>query len=81
MADTVMQPSNIIQFPGDTSRVVAAWPKGALSRQEAARYLGIGTTKLWLLTASGKVKRTSYGTYPVTELDRHLAEELEANNG
>ena len=54
-----------------------AWPRGALKRTEAARYLGIGITKLWHLVSLGKIRQTSYGTYSIEELDRHLRDETE----
>jgi len=72
-----MTAPNIIPFPGDTSKAKPICPKGAITRAEAAQYLSIGLTQLWKLTATGKVKRTSYGTFTITELDRHLAEEME----
>ena len=57
-------------------RIAVVFERGALKQWEAAQYLGIGTTQLWKLTQLGKVRRTSYGTYPITELDRHLREEV-----
>ena len=54
----------------------------AMKSARAARYLGIGTTKLWLLTNLPKtdprrIRQTSYGTYAKVELDRHLKVEME----
>ncbi len=56
------------------------WPKGALRRTEAAEYLSISTVTLWKLVSTGRIKRTSYGTYAVAELDRHLSEEIGKDN-
>jgi excisionase family DNA binding protein len=66
--------SAIVQASGPAA--IPVWPKGALTAKEAADYLSISRTTLWRLTATGKIRRTSYRTYPKTELDRHLKEEL-----
>jgi len=47
----------------------------------AAAMLGIGTTKLWELCNLPKndprrIKRTSYGKIPISELERHIREEM-----
>jgi hypothetical protein len=46
--------------------------KGALSRKAAMEYLSIGSTKLWQLEKTGKIRTTVYGTYPVDSLNKHL---------
>jgi len=55
--------------------------QGALDTDLAAFYLGCSRTTLWRrvnLPESDprKIKRTTYGTYPVAELDRHIEAEL-----
>lgn len=55
----------------------------ALNRAEALRFLGIGKTTLWRLenlpdSNPRRIRKTAYGTYPVTELERHLAAETRA---
>ena len=70
-------PTNIIPFPGDMTNARSICPRGALTRAEAARYLSIGMTQLWKLFSTGKIKRTSYGTYTIDELNRHLKQETE----
>lgn len=57
-------------------KVPIFFERGALKQWEAARYLGICRKTLWKLTELGKVRKTSYGTYPLAELDRHLKSEL-----
>jgi hypothetical protein len=47
----------------------------AVKADEACRMLSISKTTLWLLVGKGKIKKTSYGTYPIAELQRHLAQE------
>ena len=66
-----------------TEVVVVELPSLAVRRDAAARLLGISTKQLWRrvnLPAGDprRIARTSYGTYPVVELHRHLAAELEA---
>lgn len=68
-------PAEIIKLPNASAHPI--WPRGALNMNQAAHYLSIGRTQLWKLTAVGKIRRTSYGTYPVEELDRHLRQEME----
>lgn len=56
--------------------VVPELERGAYDRRGAAAYLSISTTTLWRLTASGKIRKTSVGVYPKTELDRWLKKEI-----
>lgn len=61
--------------------VTFLYPVLALPKGKAAQALGIGHSKLWLLCNLDdgdprKIKTTSYGTIPVTELDRHLKAEI-----
>lgn len=51
--------------------------KGALTREEAAKYLGTSVTTIWRLKSTGQIACTSYGTYPVVSLDAHLQREVE----
>lgn len=51
--------------------------RGALYRKEAAKYLSIGLSKLDELVAAGKIKKTSYATYPVESLNNHLRDEMQ----
>jgi hypothetical protein len=56
-------------------------PPGALKVGEAANYLRVSRTKVWELMNLPKsnpkrLKKTSYGTIPIAECDRHLAEEV-----
>ena len=59
---------------GETCMVspVLALPKG-----KAAEAIGVSRSTLYRQIASGKIRVTSYGTIPVTELQRHLAAEME----
>lgn len=49
----------------------------ALTKAEAAKYLGVSVQTIWRLCALGKIKKTSYGTYPVESLNNHLKEEMQ----
>lgn len=67
----------------ETEVVVVELPALAVKREAAARLLGISAKQLWRrvnLPAGDprRIARTSYGTYPVAELHRHLAAELAA---
>jgi hypothetical protein len=58
-------------------------PLCAADDTDAARIIGIKTTKLWELcnlpkTDPRRIKKTSYGKIPYAELQRHLAEEMKA---
>jgi hypothetical protein len=55
--------------------------KLAVKGEEAARMLDISTSQLWRLVGRGKIKKTSYGTYPIFELQRHLLEETYGPRG
>lgn len=53
----------------------------AASDRDAARILGIGTTKFWELCSlpdsdPRRIRKTSYGRVPYAELQRHLTAEL-----
>lgn len=55
--------------------------RGSLNATEAAVYLGISPSQFYKLTNLDnddprKIRQTSYGTYPVAELERHLQAEL-----
>lgn len=49
----------------------------ALTKTEAAKYLGVSVQTIWRLAALGKIKKTSYGTYPIESLNNHLREEMQ----
>ena len=62
-------------------KIVLKYGRLALSAREAAKVLGIGRTTLWkqanrAATDPSRINRTSYGTYPVMELVRHLSAEM-----
>lgn len=49
--------------------------------RDAARIIGVGITKLWELcnreeSDPTRIRKTSYGKIPYSELQRHLAAEL-----
>lgn len=50
--------------------------RAALTKTEAAKYLGVSTQTIWRLQSAGKIKKTSYGTYPIQSLDEHLRWEM-----
>lgn len=51
--------------------------RGALKPTEAAVYLGVCEKTVEKLAALGKLKKTSYGTYPISNLNTHLQREIE----
>lgn len=51
-------------------------PRLALTKEEAAKALGVCLKTVWRLAATGKIARTSYGTYPVASLIAHLEKEM-----
>jgi len=57
-------------------KVPVTWDRGALKCSEAAAYLRISRSQLWLRTQTGKIRQTIDGTYAITELDRYLRENL-----
>lgn len=65
-------PSN---SPNQAPSEPIANPPLAVSVREAAKRLGISRTTMWKLCATGKIRKTSYGTIAIRELERHLATE------
>lgn len=63
--------------PSEEMRIVPLQPmyRGALTRKDAALYLGVCPATVTVLKQKGKLKCTSYGTYPVTVLNLHLLTE------
>lgn len=57
--------------------VTFMYPALALCVRDAAKAMGTSRQTVWRLTATGKIKKTEYGTIPVTELQRHLDEEMQ----
>lgn len=51
------------------------YPVLALPATKAAESIGISRKTLWKQTQMGKIKRMPYGSYAVTELERHLRED------
>ncbi len=51
--------------------------RGALTRTEAARYLGISLSQLHKRVSLGEIKRSPDHTYPIAELERYLRDNLE----
>lgn len=54
---------------------IARQERGALNATESAVYLGCSERKVHSLKKEGKLKVTSYGTYPVSSLLTHLEKE------
>jgi hypothetical protein len=51
-------------------------PVLAMPVNQAAKSLGVSRRTIWRLCASGQLTKTSYGTIPVAELERHLVEQI-----
>lgn len=60
-----------------TIPVTFIYPVLAMNPTEAARALSISRRKLWHLIAVGDLHKTKYGRIPVSEIERHLAQEVE----
>lgn len=54
-----------------------AMAPGALTKAEAAKYLGVSLQTIWRLKSTGQIACTSYGTYPISSLQSHLSREIE----
>lgn len=52
--------------------------RGALSPTEAAVYLGCCERTVWTLERKGEIKKSSYGTFPLANLNAHLERESQA---
>lgn len=63
--------------PEGNIMIIALGAKMAVTATDACKLLGIGRKTLWRLKSTGRITPTSYGTYPITELERHLQEEIQ----
>jgi len=52
-------------------------PVLALPVLKAAAAIGVSRQTMWKLVATGKIRKTSYGVIPVSELEQHLKQEIE----
>lgn len=61
--------------PAEIEIDAAQLNKGALTKTEAAIYLGCSEQTIWKLHGMGQIVKTSYGTYPISSLNDHLEAE------
>lgn len=52
-------------------------PRLALNRADAAEALGCSKHTIWRLWATGKITKTSWGTYPVESLNALIKAEMQ----
>jgi hypothetical protein len=64
--------------PEETKAVTWMAPVLAMPLRQAAQSIGVSYSTLRRLVAAGRIKRTDYGVIPVSEIERHLQEAIEA---
>ena len=64
------------KMSGHKIPVTFQYPMPALTTEQAARALGVSRQTVWRLKATGEIRATAYGVIPVSELQRHLQEQI-----